>query len=154
MSSCHPIKRHITTYQDDTFIYWYDVLLRRTTRQHFYLVVSCALQKTTRWHFYLLTHIIPVKNSLKTPGDFQKNPLYTGVLNVLMFPALIPLHGVGSPGDDGAPGPTPGLASLTHAVWLFWCFRQIKLKHSFLMRDTKGLTEWKEESWDLRKNPE
>ena len=79
--------------QDDTFIYWYDMLLHRTTRRH----------------FYLLPHIIPVNNPPKTPGDFQKNPPYPGVLNV-QFPAPIPRHGVGSPGDDGAP--TPGLASL------------------------------------------
>ena len=79
--------------QDDTFIYWYDMLLHRTTRRH----------------FYLLPHIIPVNNPPKAPGDFQKNPPYPGVLNV-QFPAPIPRHGVGSPGDDGAP--TPGLGSL------------------------------------------
>ena len=49
------------------------------------------------------------KQSPKNPGDFQKNPPYPGVLNV-QLPAPIPRHGVGSPGDDGAP--TPGLASL------------------------------------------
>ena len=43
--------------QDDTFIYWYDMLLHRTTRRH----------------SYLLPHIIPVNNPPKTPGDFQKN---------------------------------------------------------------------------------
>ena len=79
--------------QDDTFIYWYDVLFHKMTRRH----------------FYLLPHIIPVNSPPKTPGDFQKNPPYPGVLNV-QFPAPIPRHGVGSPGDDGAP--TPGLASL------------------------------------------
>ena len=71
-------------------------------------------QRTTRRHFYLLPHIIPVNNPPKTPGDFQKNPPYPGVLNV-QFPAPIPRHGVGSPGDDGAP--TPGLASLVLRVW-------------------------------------
>ena len=102
MSSCRTIKQHIIRRQDNTFIYWYDVLLHRMTRRH----------------FYLLPHIIPVNNPLKAPGDFQKNPPYPGVLNV-QFPAPIPRHGVGSPGDKGAP--TLGLSSLNrHQTILRW----------------------------------
>ena len=64
--------------QDNTFIYWYDMLLHRTTRRH----------------FYLLPHIITENSPPKAPGDFQKNPPVPRVLNV-QFPAPIPRHGVG-----------------------------------------------------------
>ena len=94
--------------QDDTFIYWYDMPLHRTTRRH----------------FYLLPYIIPVNNPLKAPGDFQKNPPYPGVLNV-QLPAPIPRHGVGSPGDDGAPPRgwhlylPPTFSRHSNLVWLY-----------------------------------
>ena len=66
-----------------------------------------------------------VKNPPKTPGDLQKNPPSPGVLNA-QSPAPIPRHGVGPPGDDGAP--TPGLASLNEADFLIYDLNVVFLK--------------------------